>query len=146
MVNGKCSKGFPKPYSESTTTDGNGYPLYRRRDDGRAYDVGRKLVTNQYIVPYSPYLSEYFNCHINFECPYSFASLKYIFKYIHKGPNSFLVAESLLILFAFQVLTVVHLKFNRRTKLPRMSMVGIYLLLTLPGKYFSFPSITQYQT
>ncbi|KAF5318680.1 hypothetical protein D9619_010670 [Psilocybe cf. subviscida] len=87
MVNGKCSKGFPKPYTESTTTNGNGYPLYRRRDDGRAYNVGGKMVTNQYIVPYSPFLSEYFECHINFECPYSFSSVKYIFKYVHKGPD-----------------------------------------------------------
>lgn len=35
MVNGKCSKNFPKSFNEETTFDSNGYPIYRRRNDGR---------------------------------------------------------------------------------------------------------------
>jgi len=38
MVNGKCSKGFPKEFQESTTMDESGYPKYRRRNDGKSYE------------------------------------------------------------------------------------------------------------
>lgn len=31
----RCSKQFPKPYQEVTDISGNGYPKYRRRNDGR---------------------------------------------------------------------------------------------------------------
>ncbi|KAI9114612.1 hypothetical protein K1719_014310 [Acacia pycnantha] len=34
MKDGKCSKFFPKRYCQRTTLDENGYPTYRRRDDG----------------------------------------------------------------------------------------------------------------
>ena len=87
MVNKKCSKGFPKAFCEATTMDGNGYPLYRRPDDGRAYDVNGKMIDNRNIVPYNPFLSATFNCHINVECVVSLGSFKYIFKYVYKGPD-----------------------------------------------------------
>jgi len=48
--------------------DGQGYPLYRRPDDGRAYEVGGRLVDNRWIVLYSPFLCGLFDCHINVEC------------------------------------------------------------------------------
>ncbi len=85
MENGRCTKRFPKPYQESTSLGTEGYPLYRRRDDGRSYEVRGKQLDNRWIVPYSPYLCARYNCHINVECSVSFASLKYINKYIHKG-------------------------------------------------------------
>jgi hypothetical protein len=43
------------------------------------------MVDNSWIVPYSPYLSAYFDCHINVECAVTVRSIKYPFKYIHKG-------------------------------------------------------------
>ncbi|KAF3665528.1 hypothetical protein FXO38_09519 [Capsicum annuum] len=36
MQNGKCTKYFPKKFVDSTTIDDEGYPIYRRRDDGRS--------------------------------------------------------------------------------------------------------------
>lgn len=42
-------------------------------------------VDNRWIVPYNPYVLARYNCHINVECSVTFASLKYISKYIHKG-------------------------------------------------------------
>lgn len=63
----------------------DGYPNYRRRDDGRQYEVRRQMVGNQWIVPYNPSMSAIFNCHINTECAVSFGSVKYINKYVHKG-------------------------------------------------------------
>jgi hypothetical protein len=65
--------------------DEDGYPNYHRLDDGRAYEVGNHQIDNRWIVPYNPYLSAKFDCHINVECAVSIRSIKYPFKYIHKG-------------------------------------------------------------
>ncbi len=35
MVDGVCSKMFPKGFSEETSLSVNGYPQYSRRDNGR---------------------------------------------------------------------------------------------------------------
>jgi len=52
---------------------------------GRAYDIGGVAVDNSWIVPYSPWFSAKYNCHINVECAVSLGSFKYAFKYIQKG-------------------------------------------------------------
>ncbi|XP_019168038.1 PREDICTED: uncharacterized protein LOC109163788 [Ipomoea nil] len=39
MVNGRCSKHFPKKFVDSSNFDQDGYPIYRRRDDGREGQV-----------------------------------------------------------------------------------------------------------
>jgi len=87
MENGKCSKGYPKPFAEFTTMDEHGFPVYFRPNDGRSYLVGNMWVDNRWIVPFSPFLSATFDCHINVECVVSLGSLKYVFKYIQKGPD-----------------------------------------------------------
>ena len=87
LENGKCSKNYPKPFQEHTSVSDEGYPLYFRPEDGRAYNVNRTMVTNQWIVPYNPWLSAKYDCHINVECLASFATLKYVNKYIHKGSD-----------------------------------------------------------
>lgn len=35
MQNGRCTKYFPKKFVDATTIDADGYPVYRRRDNGR---------------------------------------------------------------------------------------------------------------
>jgi hypothetical protein len=85
MENGKCTKKFPKPFQEFTAMDSDGYPKYYRPDDGRQFEVRSHLVGNEWIVPYNPWMSATFDCHINVECAVSFASVKYINKYMHKG-------------------------------------------------------------
>ncbi len=37
------------------------------------------------MVPYNPYLSLLFNCHINVEVCTSVAAVKYLYKYVYKG-------------------------------------------------------------
>jgi len=37
MQNGDCSKKYPKEWQDETDTSGDGYPKYRRRDDGNTY-------------------------------------------------------------------------------------------------------------
>ena len=89
MVDNKCSKGFPKDYSNSTIIS-DGYPKYRRRDNGQTVQIARCPVPidNQYVVPYSPFLSKKYKAHINVEACMSVRSVKYMFKYIYKGHDS----------------------------------------------------------
>ncbi|UYV75945.1 hypothetical protein LAZ67_13001882 [Cordylochernes scorpioides] len=58
----------------------NGYPRYRRRDDGQ----GTHQVDNRWVVPYNPYLLVRFNAHINVEFCASVKSVKYIFIYLKR--------------------------------------------------------------
>lgn len=53
MVNGKCTKLYPKPYSNSTTMDENGYALYRRRNTGRTVECNKIQLDNRYLTGYS---------------------------------------------------------------------------------------------
>ena len=85
MENGKCTKNYPKDFVEATTMDQNRYPIYRRRDRDQFYMMGRHKVDNTDVVPYNPYLSRMFNCHINIEVCAGIRFVKYIRKYIYKG-------------------------------------------------------------
>ncbi|XP_071578031.1 uncharacterized protein [Temnothorax nylanderi] len=38
LINDKCSKHFPKPFQPETTMDEDGYPQYRRRNNGLLYE------------------------------------------------------------------------------------------------------------
>lgn len=92
MKDGKCSKEFPKDFNDLTRESVNGYPLYRRRDNGRSVDVRGASLDNRYVVPYNPYLLAKFNCHINVEVCTTVKSVKYIYKYVYKGYDSATVA------------------------------------------------------
>ena len=93
MKDGKCSKRFPKSFSDETRVDGDGYPAYRRRDTGRFVTKkvnargGQRLIDldNRWVVPYNPYLSTRYNCHINVEICSTISSVKYLYKYVYKG-------------------------------------------------------------
>ena len=82
-------KKFPKQYEEETFIDqSNSYVRYRRRHPGNgeheAY-VNDRHLTNEWIVPYSPYLALKYNCHINVEICASSRAAKYLHKYVTKG-------------------------------------------------------------
>ena len=86
MENGRCTKRYPRDFAEMTTMDQDGYPIYRRRyNDGQKYTVRGQEVDNRDVVPYNPYLSKRFNCHINVEVCAGIRCVKYIHKYIYKG-------------------------------------------------------------
>ena len=85
MQNGTCSKAYPKDYSEQTILTTDGYPRYRRRDDGVFVIKGRHRYTNRHVVPYNPYLSAKYNCHINVEVANGILAVKYLYKYVYKG-------------------------------------------------------------
>jgi hypothetical protein len=88
MVDGKCSKKFPRDFTEETIFGENGYPLYARPDNGRTYTNSKGVVfDNRHVVPYNAYFSAKFCCHINMEVCVSIKSVKYVTKYIYKGPD-----------------------------------------------------------
>ena len=100
MEDGKCDKNFPKAYQKHTVIDAaSHFPTYRRRspeDGGRVISVQRGgvtfEVTNANVVPYNPYLSLRFNCHINVEKSNSARNTKYLYKYVLKGPDRAMVS------------------------------------------------------
>ncbi|XP_028649219.1 uncharacterized protein LOC114645542, partial [Erpetoichthys calabaricus] len=85
MVNGKCSKGFPKDFQEVTLGNVNGYPKYMRRQTNELQVVPGRPIDNTWVVPYNPYLCLRYNCHINVEICATVKSVKYLFKYVYKG-------------------------------------------------------------
>jgi hypothetical protein len=57
MVNGRCSKNYPKEFSEVTVYGENGYPQYARPNNGRTVRKNGFDYDNRWVVPYNPYLS-----------------------------------------------------------------------------------------
>ena len=88
MVNGACGKRYPKDFLETTQFGEDGYPQYARPNNGREF-VGHAgyIYTNRDVVPHNPYLSAKYDCHINVEVCASIKAVKYIHKYIYKGPD-----------------------------------------------------------
>ncbi|KAL8563363.1 hypothetical protein ACOMHN_008202 [Nucella lapillus] len=84
-------KQFPKAFHATTDQHEDSYPKYRRRSEEDGGHVGKLkdsvIITNQWVVPYNPYLLHQFNCHINVEICSSIKSIKYVLKYVHKGTD-----------------------------------------------------------
>lgn len=102
MKDGKCSKGYPKPFQRETDVPANSYPRYRRRSPedggrtvrvrapraGRDGDGGWMVLDNRWVIPYNPYLSRLLDAHVNVEIiTHSVGCIKYVLKYITKGSD-----------------------------------------------------------
>ena len=87
MERGNCTKGFPKDFNEATSlpNDGHGYPLYARPDNGRIIEKDGFQFDNRWVVPYNIFILLKYGCHANTEYVGSFTTVKYVFKYVHKG-------------------------------------------------------------
>ncbi len=89
MVNGVCKKRYLQAFSEKTTQGEDGYPVYYQQNDGRTFQKTPDGFTynNWWVVPHNPYFTKMFNAHINVEVFASIRNVKYLFKYIYKGPD-----------------------------------------------------------
>ncbi|CAN6183644.1 unnamed protein product, partial [Urochloa humidicola] len=87
MKNGMCSKRFPKKFQQETTIDERGFVMYRRRDTGRYVIKNGVKLDNRYVVPYNMLLLKKYQAHINVEFCNQSNIVKYLFKYVTKGPD-----------------------------------------------------------
>ncbi|XP_073301543.1 uncharacterized protein [Primulina huaijiensis] len=85
MVEGRCKNRYPRQFCEKSALGENGYPTYRRRDDGQIVDVRKAKLNSQWVVPYNPYLLYRYDCHLNVEVCSGVTAVKYLYKYIYKG-------------------------------------------------------------
>ena len=58
-----------------------------RPDNGLVFECNGARFTNQYVVPYCPQLLLLFDCHLNVEISAGLGTVKYLSKYIYKGPD-----------------------------------------------------------
>lgn len=91
MEDGRCRYNFPHRYQEYTTLAEDGYPHYRRRQNGvfveqRGHASSQMFrFTNRWVVPYNPYLVGKYDCHINVQIATTIEAVKYLYKYVFKG-------------------------------------------------------------
>ncbi|XP_050896077.1 uncharacterized protein LOC127102785 [Lathyrus oleraceus] len=87
MKNGHCKKRYPKDFCEETRQGNDSYPEYMRRFSDPIFLNRNKSVDNRWVVPYNPWLLLKYDCHINVEICSSIKSIKYLYKYVYKGPD-----------------------------------------------------------
>ena len=93
----KCTKNFPKAFNEKTDYNTTGYPIYRRRNDGKKIvfnEKSKRYADNRFVVPYNPYLLLKYNCHINVEVCSTVQCVKYLFKYCYEGHDCAMIKKT----------------------------------------------------
>ncbi|KAK1379203.1 hypothetical protein POM88_025947 [Heracleum sosnowskyi] len=79
-------------FRNETTIDANGYPVYRRRNDKRIIQLKEIEIDNLFVVPYNRGLIVKYQAHMNIEWCNQGLLIKYMFKYITKGPDRATIA------------------------------------------------------
>uniref|UniRef100_I1QHE4 Helitron helicase-like domain-containing protein n=1 Tax=Oryza glaberrima TaxID=4538 RepID=I1QHE4_ORYGL len=85
MVDGKCSKNYPKEYSEKTTILPNGHVRYARPKNDIIVAKNGISLDNRHGVPHNIDLLVKYEAHINVERVNRDGMEKYLFKYVAKG-------------------------------------------------------------
>ena len=95
---GICKDGYPYAYTVATEdrrSAVNKHPAYKRRTPEqhpgsvKVNTTGNRVrtITSADIVPFSPYLTLKFDAHINVERCNAISAVKYLHKYVWKGPD-----------------------------------------------------------
>ncbi|XP_062190285.1 uncharacterized protein LOC133893304 [Phragmites australis] len=85
MIDGECSKHYPKEYCDKTTILQNGHVRYARPDNGITAKKNDTDLDNQFVVPHNVDLLVKYQAHINVERVNRDGMEKYLFKYMAKG-------------------------------------------------------------
>uniref|UniRef100_A0A183C0L1 ATP-dependent DNA helicase n=1 Tax=Globodera pallida TaxID=36090 RepID=A0A183C0L1_GLOPA len=96
LVDGKCTKHFPRPFAEQTVIDDRIVGVqYRRRppaqsESERLQNPERYVCPvngkdNRFVVPHNRFLALKYRSHINVEWIQGDACIKYVLKYVMKG-------------------------------------------------------------
>ena len=86
MVDGKCTKQYPRALQPQTTRNNDGYPIYRRRVQNISFTNHAGVnIDNTWVVPHNVALATLFDCYINVEICSTIRAVQYIYKYIFKG-------------------------------------------------------------
>ncbi|XP_073219613.1 uncharacterized protein [Cicer arietinum] len=76
-----------KIFGEIVAVDDEGYPKYKRRDTSLSVLKKGISLDNRFVVPYNPHLLMKYQAHVNVEYYNKGNSIKYLFKYVNKGPD-----------------------------------------------------------
>ncbi|OMO77055.1 hypothetical protein COLO4_25375 [Corchorus olitorius] len=87
MVDGKCNKRYPKEFRSLTSVDDQGFPKYRRRQNGITAVLKGVELDNRSVVPHNVDLCVKYQAHINVEYCCRTRAMKYLFKYLNKGSD-----------------------------------------------------------
>lgn len=87
MEGRKCTKFYPKKFETSTSIDSDGYPCYKRHNSEVSVHKFGINLDNRSVVPYNPFLLMRYQGHINTEYCNKSNAIKYLFKYVNKGPD-----------------------------------------------------------
>uniref|UniRef100_A0A183C069 ATP-dependent DNA helicase n=1 Tax=Globodera pallida TaxID=36090 RepID=A0A183C069_GLOPA len=96
LVDGKCTKHFPRPFAEQTVIDDRVVGVqYRRRPPAHSeterlqnperYACAVSGKDNRFVVPHNRFLALKYRSHINVEWIQGDACIKYVLKYVMKG-------------------------------------------------------------
>ncbi|CAN1317206.1 ATP-dependent DNA helicase PIF1 [Linum perenne] len=89
MDDGRCKKNFPKAYNSETRLNDDASVTYKRRDNGVTVDREGITMDNRYVVPYNRDLLVKYQAHMNVEMCHQGRLIKYLFKYVTKGPDRY---------------------------------------------------------
>ncbi|XP_031252702.1 uncharacterized protein LOC116110618 [Pistacia vera] len=87
MEKGRCKKHFPKKFVNETSMDDNRYPMYGRWNNRAFVEKKGIKLDNCFVISYNKNLLVKFDAHINIKIGNKHRSIKYLFKYVNKGPN-----------------------------------------------------------
>jgi hypothetical protein len=87
MKDGRCSKIYPEEFNATTIVNENGFAVYKRPNNQRFVIKGSIKLDNRWIVPHNIELLKKYDAHINTEWCNKSMFIKYIFKYVTKGPD-----------------------------------------------------------
>jgi len=88
MIHGPCGPYIPQaPCMEGSDCRREWFVKYRRRDYGRKIIINGKELDNRWVDSYNRDLYVKYDAHINVERCAQKKVIKYLHKYMHKGPD-----------------------------------------------------------